>query len=173
MRGSVLDLRPTGLEFHHIHLTILRRFSWPSLAYIYMCIKPHLFHLISTRTEPHLNMPSLTGTHLSWWVRHPGSDDVSTGVDDVISVWRGKSDPHSDDGSLGSSPEPLASKSSPRTKWRRPQRHVRWRHLACFCEPVTFDPVWPLTQLMSVMEWRALLSIPINPLKAVFSKHAV
>ena len=40
-RGSVLGLRPPGLEFrilcHLIHLTILRRFSWPSLAY--MCTK--------------------------------------------------------------------------------------------------------------------------------------
>ena len=45
-RGSVLGLRPPGHEFwilclyrqcHLIHLTILRRFSWPSLAY--MCTK--------------------------------------------------------------------------------------------------------------------------------------
>ena len=43
-RSSVLDLRPPGLEFLILcledsvnHLTILRRFSWPSLAY--MCTK--------------------------------------------------------------------------------------------------------------------------------------
>ena len=44
-RGSVLGLRPPGLEFrilsggqcHLNHLTILRRFSWSSLAY--MCTK--------------------------------------------------------------------------------------------------------------------------------------
>ena len=39
-RGSVLDLGPSGLEFRILclnHPTILRRFSWPSLAY--MCTK--------------------------------------------------------------------------------------------------------------------------------------
>ena len=40
-RGSVLGLRPPEFEFrimcHLNHLTILRRFSWPSLAY--MCTK--------------------------------------------------------------------------------------------------------------------------------------
>ena len=35
-RGSVLGLRPPGLEFRINHLTILRRFSWPSLAYNYV-----------------------------------------------------------------------------------------------------------------------------------------
>ena len=39
-RGSVLGLRPPGLEFRLLvsggqcHLIILRRFSWPSLAYV-------------------------------------------------------------------------------------------------------------------------------------------
>ena len=45
LRSSVLGLRPPGLEFrilcwrqcHLIHFTILRRFSWPNLAY--MCKK--------------------------------------------------------------------------------------------------------------------------------------
>ena len=50
-RVGVLGLRPTGLEFRILcledHLTILRRFSWPSLAY--MCTKVALspIHFIS------------------------------------------------------------------------------------------------------------------------------
>ena len=36
-RGSVLGLRPPGGQCHLNYLTILRRFSWPSLAY--MCTK--------------------------------------------------------------------------------------------------------------------------------------
>ena len=60
-KGSVLDIRPSRLEFqimclrgqcHLIHLTILGRLSWPSVAY--MCTKMvwktlHLIYFFRTR----------------------------------------------------------------------------------------------------------------------------
>ena len=45
----MLGLRPPGLEFqcYLINLMILKRFSWPSLAYTPICgLKPNLFHYI-------------------------------------------------------------------------------------------------------------------------------
>ena len=38
----------SGEQCHLIHLTILRRFSWPSLAYIYTKVAIHSFFLIKT-----------------------------------------------------------------------------------------------------------------------------
>ena len=59
-RGSVLGLRPPGLEFHH--LTILRRFSLPSLAYyVHKCgLKPHSFILFISMASPEVKLLSIS-----------------------------------------------------------------------------------------------------------------
>ena len=45
----------SGGQCHLIHLTILRRFSWPSLAYVHKGgLKPDSFHFFSTWSRPHL-----------------------------------------------------------------------------------------------------------------------
>ena len=80
----------SGWQFHLIHLTILRRFSWPNLAYYYVHnggLKPHSFHFIlltTVNSNPHLKL--FTG-HVRYRKCLGGSQNVQRHSADLDAVF--------------------------------------------------------------------------------------